>query len=193
VDFRVNDLGVGEKGDDGRPSTLAISQGDKLHVTVDAAAMLEEKPNDKIRRLPLDEPPYWHVERARIGDTRTVPVELIVNGVAVEKKEIEADGKLQQLEFDYTPERSSWVALRVFPAAHTNPVFVEVDGEPIRASRRSAEWCQQSVETCWKQKQPSIRQTELESAKEAYDHARTVYAKIVGESHDDRTNGVTAR
>ncbi|MGE3243195.1 MAG: CehA/McbA family metallohydrolase [Pirellulales bacterium] len=186
--FSVNDLGVGEKGAGGRTSTLAISKGDKLHATVDAAALLEEKPNEDIRRLPLDQPPYWHVERARIGDTRKVPVELVVNGVAVERKEIEADGKIQHLEFDYTPEQSSWVALRVFPSAHTNPVFVEVDGAPIRASRRSAEWCQQSVEQCWKSKEPSIRQSEIEAARQAYDHAREVYAKIVAESHDDRAS-----
>jgi hypothetical protein len=186
IDFRVNDLGVGEKGADGRASMLAIAQGEKLHVTVDAAAMLDEQPNEEIRSLPLDQPPYWHVERARVGDSRKVPVELVVNGVAVARQEIEADGKVQHLEFDYTPERSSWVALRVNPSAHTNPVFVEVDGKPIRASRRSAEWCQQSVEQCWKSKEPLIRASEIEAAKEAYDHARAAYAKIVDESYDDR-------
>ena len=60
---------------------------------------------------------------------------------AVEKKLIDADGDVNELEFEYTPDRSSWVAIRVFPAAHTNPIFVEVDGAPIRASKRSAEWC----------------------------------------------------
>ena len=29
---------------------------------------------------PLDQKPYWDIERARIGETRTVPVEVIVNG-----------------------------------------------------------------------------------------------------------------
>jgi hypothetical protein len=192
VDFRVNDLEVGEKGADGRASVLAISPGDKLNVAVDAAALLEEEPNEEIRRLPLDQPPYWHAERARIGDTRTVPVELVVNGVVVEQKVIKADGKVQHLQFDFTPERSSWIALRVFPSAHTNPIFVEVDGAPIRASRRSAEWCQQSVEQCWKSKLPLIRATEIEAARQAYDHARTIYAKMVDESYDDRTTARTA-
>ena len=32
---------------------------------------------------PLDQPYYWHVERARVGNTRKVPVELVVNGKAV--------------------------------------------------------------------------------------------------------------
>ena len=35
------------------------------------------------RARPLDEQPYWDVERARIGTTRTVPVEVVVNGDAV--------------------------------------------------------------------------------------------------------------
>ena len=78
--------------------------------------------------------------------TRKVPVELIVNGEAVEKKLIEADGQTNDVEFDFTPERSSWVAVRVFPAAHTNPIFVEVDGKPIRASKRSAQWCLDAVD-----------------------------------------------
>ena len=39
-----------------------------------------------------------------------------------------------------TTVRSSWAALRVYPSAHTNPVFVLVGGRPIRASHRSAEW-----------------------------------------------------
>jgi hypothetical protein len=29
--------------------------------------------------LAADEKPYWDLERARIGDTRQVPVELVVN------------------------------------------------------------------------------------------------------------------
>ena len=88
---------------------------------------------------PLDQKPYWHVERARIGDTRKVPVELIVNGQSVETQEIEADGNVQRpdvrlhaqaLELGRRPRSS--------PAAHTNPVFVEVDGKPIRASQQAA-------------------------------------------------------
>ena len=63
-----------------------------------------------------------------------MPVELIVNGYPVATKEIPADGSVSKLSFDYVPERSSWVAVRIFPAAHTNPIFVEVDGQPIRAA-----------------------------------------------------------
>ena len=54
-----------------------------------------------------------------------------MNGHAIDKKQIEADGRVKDVEFAYTPTRSCWIALRVFPAAHTNPIFVEVDGKPI--------------------------------------------------------------
>ena len=118
-------------------------------------------------------------------DTRQIPVELIVNGNAVDKKLIEADGQVKDVEFAYTPERSSWIALRVCPAAHTNPIFVEVDGKPIRASKRSAQWCLDAVDRCWKSKSPQIRENERQAAREAYDHAKSVYASIRTEAFDD--------
>jgi hypothetical protein len=183
--FTANGLGVGEPGDKNRPSVLAVHQGDALKITVKAAAMLEAKPRDDIRNQPLKERPYWHVERARIGDTRTVPVELIVNGEAIERKTIEADGKLNDVSFEFTPQRSSWIAVRILPAAHTNPIFVEVDGQPIRASRRSAEWCLRAVERCRTSKMPQIREAERPAANAAYDHARKVYERIKTESFDE--------
>src|SRR5690606_20787615 len=97
----------------------------------------------------------------------------------------EADGRITDVTFDYTPKRSSWVAIRVFPAAHTNPVFVEVDGAAIRASRRSAQWCLDCVEQCWKQKQRAIRDAERDAAQAAYDQAREAYRRILAESFDD--------
>ena len=77
--------------------------------------------------------------------------------------------------------------MRIFPAAHTNPIFVELDGKPIRASRRSAEWCLNAVDVCWHAKSPQIRATELEAAKAAYGKAREIYQTRVGESFDDGT------
>jgi hypothetical protein len=191
-DFQVNGLGVGEPGAGGRPSVLAAQKGQPLKIAVRAAAFLEETPKRswnnpqvEIRKLPLDAQPYWHVERARIGDTRKVPVELIVNGRAVERKEIAADGSIQDLNFEYQPKFSSWVALRIFPACHTNPVFVEVDGQPIRASKKSAEWCLKAVDVCWEKKEPAIRKEEKAAAAEAYEVARQVYRKALQEAHDD--------
>lgn len=180
-DFKVNDLGVGEPGADGRASTIILPAGESLKVSVQTAAMLAEKPKNDIRHKPLEAGPNWHVERARVGDSRIVPVELIVNGRAVERREIEADGSVRELTFDYKPEHSCWVAIRVFPAAHTNPVFVEVDGKPIRASKRSARWCLEGVDVCWNTKLPSIREAERPAAAEAYEHARQAYRRILEE------------
>jgi len=185
-DFTINGLGVGQQGEEGRPSFLAVDRGDPLSIRVKAAAMLAKEPRDDIRRMRLDEKPFWHPERARVEKTRQVPVELIVNGEAVEKKFLEADGNVEELSFEYVPTQSSWVALRVFPAAHTNPFFVEVDQQPIRASKRSAQWCLESVDRCWKSKKRHIREKDRAEAETAYDHAREVYRRILAEAFDDR-------
>lgn len=190
VNFSANGLGVGEKGDKSRASFLAAKSGDKLTLKVTAAGYLNgepEKYNGRvIKETRLDEKPYWHIERARIGQSRTVPVELVVNGHAVERREIAADGKLNDLTFEYTPKMSSWIAVRIFPSSHTNPIFVEVDGKPIHASKRSAKWCHDAVETCWNQKVKQTRDSEKEAAKAAYDFARQTYAKVLEEAYDDR-------
>lgn len=184
-DFRINGLGVGERGEEGRPSFLAVKQNQKLTIGVNAAALLAETPRDDLRNRRLDVQPYWHVERARVAETRKVPVELIVNGQSVARQEITADGTIQDLSFDYVLDRSSWVALRVFPSAHTNPIFVEVDGKPIRASKRSAKWCLEATEICWNSKKNGIRETERAAAIKAYDKAREAYSRILQESFDD--------
>lgn len=185
VDFTVNGFGVGDPGAGGRASVLAAQSGQPLEIRVRAAALLADKPRDEIRNKPLDQKPYWHIERARVGTTGKVPVELIVNGQAVEKQEIAADGTIHDLTFHHTPDRSSWVALRVFPSSHTNPVFVEVDGKPIRASRKSAQWCLDAVDVCWKQKTKRTRPAEQAESAAAYDVARRAYAKILAESQPD--------
>ncbi len=180
-DFQIDGFGVGERGDKDRASFLAVQSGQKLKIKSKVAGLLDENPaSDEILTRPLDKQPYWTIERARVKGTRQVPVELIVNGNAVE-----ADGRVEEIEFEYTPERSSWIALRVFPAAHTNPIFVEVGGKPIRPSKRSAKWCLEAVDRCWAAKKPVIRKEELAAAEAAYDHAREVYRKIVVESFDD--------
>jgi hypothetical protein len=186
IDFKINDLGVGESGDGGRKSFLAAKAGEKLHIKCTVAGLLENRPTPPdILTRSLTKQPHWHIERARVKGTRKVPVELIVNGQLVEKQLIEADGHTQDVEFRYTPERSSWIALRIFPAAHTNPIFVEVDGKPIRASRRSAQWCIDAVDRCWKSKATQIRDSEKVAAQAAYDHAKAMYRHILAESFDD--------
>jgi hypothetical protein len=179
MDFKVNGNSAGAGV---TPGEVRLNSAGTLTATVTAAAYLPVKPNEAIRRLPYDQKPYWDVERARIGDTRDVAVEIVVNGKAVGSQTIVADGKLHELKFEVPVKESSWIAARVLPSAHTNPVFAIVGGKPVRASRASAEWCLNAVNQCWTQKAPRIRPSELAEAKQAYDHARQVYRQLISES-----------
>ena len=183
VDFQVNDVAVGESGGE-----LKLDGPATVRVTAQAAAFLEPVVSPEarlIRARPLAEKPYWDLERARMGDSRKVPLEVIVNGQPVARTEISADGNMQGVLFDVPIKQSSWIALRIYPSSHTNPVFVSVAGKPIRASRKSAEWCLKGVDQCWSKKEPAIRSSEKEAARKAYDVARTAYRKIAAESPAD--------
>ena len=136
---------------------------------------------DNIHDRPIDQTPYWHLERARIGNTREVPVEFVVNGKPTGRQNIVADGRIRDIAFDVPVERSSWVAVRILGSSHSNPIFILVDGKPIRASRQSAQWCLAAVDQCWTQKAPKISKAELPDAQAAYDHAREVYTQLVAE------------
>ncbi len=177
IDFQVNGVEVGTQG-----SEVRVEAGETIRVGVKAAALLDRFPDPKFHDLGYEEKPYWDVERARIPETRDVPVELIVNGESVATQTITADGRIQELTFEVPIEKSSWVALRILPSSHTNPIFVLADGKPIRASRRSAEWCLAAVNQCWTQKIVGIRDSEKEAARKAYDHARAVYKQRIAES-----------
>jgi hypothetical protein len=124
----------------------------------------------------------WHLEKARVGATREVMVELIVNGEAVERQRLLADGTPRTLQWRRHLARSSWVALRILPSVHTHPVFVHIARQPIRASRRSAQWCRSCVDKVWEVKSPFIRATERPAAQEAFDHARRTYEMIAAQS-----------
>jgi hypothetical protein len=86
-------------------------------------------------------------------------VEIVVNGKLAASQKLLADGTPQEMKFEIPINTSSWVAARIVAAAHTNPVFEIVDGKPIRASRRSAEWALKSVNQCWSQKAGQISKT----------------------------------
>ena len=97
---------------------------------------------------------------------------MIVNGKVAATHNLLADGNVQDLSFDLAFEHSSWVAIRILPSVHTNPIFIEVAGKPIHASKQSAEWCVKAVDTCWNAKSKAIRETEREAAKAAYDKGK---------------------
>jgi hypothetical protein len=185
LDFQVNGVAVGEPGSGDKISQLNLEKPGKVKVSFDVTALLAKQSTpetERIRTSRLDAKPYWHIERCRIGKTRTVPVELIVNGHAVATKTIPADGSEQSLEFDIDIKQSSWIAVRILPSVHTNPVFVEVSGKPIRASRKSAQWCRKAVDVCWNSKKGQIRANEQAEASAAYDRAREAYDRILSES-----------
>jgi hypothetical protein len=172
MDFKVN----------GREGELQLNSGKNAHIEVNVAAYLDPLPDESIRKLSFLQKPYWALERARIGNTRDVPLEVVVNGVARARKLITADGQIRPVAFDIPIEKSSWIALRIVQSSHTNPIFVILGGKPIRASRRSAEWCLAAVNQCWTQKAVAISTSEREAARKAYDHARQVYQQLIAES-----------
>jgi hypothetical protein len=179
MDFRIDSTGVGSNG-----SEVRLAEGRSVTVRVKAAAILSQFPDPKFSSLRADQKPYWDIERARIPNSGEVPVEVVVNGVAVARKNMAADGRVRDLEFSVPIRKSSWVAVRILPSSHTNPIFVVVNGRPIRASRASAQWCLDAVNQCWSQKALQIRAPEREEARRAYDHAREVYRQRIKESVD---------
>lgn len=163
---------------------VSLAQPQSIEVTATVCARLEPQITPATREIRHASPynkPYWHIERARIDESRRVPVELIVNGVPVERQAIEADGAPHAVRFQTQIAESSWIALRVYPSSHTNPIFIEVAGKPVRSSLASAQWCRRAVDVCWEQKKKRIRPEELAAAAEAYDHARAAYDRILRE------------
>jgi len=180
LEFKVNEAAVGEDG-----SELRLERPGMVHVTAKVGALLEEKPKPGLRHLPVSEKPYWSIERARIGNTREVPLELIVNGYPAATTNILADAVLRDVAFDVKLERSSWVAIRILASSHTNPLWVLVGGKPLSPSRRSLEWCLKGVDQCWSQKKKFIKADETEDARQAYDHAREVYRDMLSKAEVD--------
>ena len=176
----MNGLAVGTKG-----SEVKLDTAQTVRVTARVAALLDVAPNEAVRARRHDQQPYWDLERARVGRTRETLVEVVVNGQPVARKNIVADGTLQEVAFDVPIAGSSWVALRILASSHTNPIFITVGNRPIRASRRSAEWCLKAVDQCWSQKAPKIPAGERQDALRAYEHARQVYSRIIAESGVD--------
>ncbi len=175
-------------GEEGLQRTeVAVQAAGSITVSADVCALLESSPTAASRAIQKASPyskPYWHLERARIASTRNVPVDLLLNGYVVDSAEIDADGRLHHVHFNIVIHASSWIALRIYPSAHTNPIFITIAGTPFRAFRKSVAWCRQCVDVCWEQKWPRIRPTELTAAVEAFDHARRTYDRILRETPD---------
>jgi len=175
INFKVNGLEPGLE-----ESELKLSGPATLQIEADLAAYLPEQQDESGRAIAakrMDEAPYWHIEKARKGNTHKVEAELIFNGKAVDKKEVTADGNWNKLAFQYPVSRSGWLAIRVLPSSHTNPVFVVVGDRPVQV-RESAEWCRRAVDQCWKMKKDRIQPNERKMAGEIYQKAREQYERI---------------
>ncbi len=153
---------------------LVLAQPASVGFDVLVAARLEPEPVEAIRKLGPYDKPYWHLERGRLGNTRQVLVELLINGVAVESRPFEADGAQRALHFDYVPKASCWAAIRIGHGAHTNPIWIMIGGAPVRVAR-SINWCRKAVDQCWDQKKQRVRAAELAAEAARYDAARAVY------------------
>jgi len=176
IDFKVNGSLPGDND-----STVALEQPST--VKVDLKAIAHFKPNHKhftnfflTENSPFSPTP-WSVANA-VSDEK-VEVEVVVNGFPVASKQIDINAPLKDLEFEIDIEQSSWVAARIFPSAHTNPVWVTVDDQPVRASKRSVEWLLKGVDKCWESKKQFYDDDEMQDAIEAYDHARKTYQAIL--------------
>jgi len=163
-------------------SELALAKPGMVKARVRVAARLDEKPDASIAARHYWDKPYWHIERARQGGSREVPVELLVNGVPVARRTLVADGTPHDIDFKTEVEFSSWLAIRILPSAHTNPIWVNVGDKPVRSSRRSVQWCLDAVERCWANKERFMKGTEHDEAVAAYEHARRVYRTRLAES-----------
>lgn len=183
--FEVEGTALGQTKSQQPASELRLDKPRRVTVKADVAALLESEPGAEgqaIRKRRLDEKPYWHLERCRVEGSRKVPVELIVNGEVAKRTEIEADGQAKELSWDVELKQSSWIAVRILPSVHTNPIFAIVEDAPIRANRQSAQWCRDAVDVCWERKRNQIRDSERDAAAAAYKQAREVYEKRLAET-----------
>lgn len=176
MDLMANGIAMGEQ-----ESEVRCAKPGLVKFSARVAARLSEKIDPHIKESSWEQRPYWDLERARIRNGREVPLEVIVNGWPLAKQNIIADGELRDITFEIPVERSSWVALRILPSSHTNPIWVIVGDKPVRASRRSLEWCLNGLEECWRQKKQGYASGEMSQAVADYEHARQVYRRRLAE------------
>ena len=118
----------------------------------------------------------------KLPETKERLVEVVVNGEVIATQKVPADDKEHDLTFLLTIDRSSWVAVRHFPQMHTNPVSVIVNDQPIRGSRRSAQWAIGMIEQLWRTRNGVISPVERVEAERVFQWAIQRYRKIAEES-----------
>ena len=184
--FKINDhrLGEGDVRLSGPGNVKVSAQVAFAPEVPEAVAHGTLKPTGRGREV-IGDTVLLHGNRSDrwvVGGKRLV--ELVVNGEPVETREVPADGKLHEIEFNRQIDRSSWVAIRQFPQLHSNPINVIVGDRPIRASRKSAQWCVAMTQLLWKNRELRISEGERAEAKKAFDHAISVFQDIAQQSAD---------
>jgi hypothetical protein len=172
-EFKVN----GQTSSSETGSEVRLASPGSVAVSTSLTVLLDEKRPDGIQPLS-----GWSVENARIAGTRLVNIEAVVNGRVAATKTITADGSEQKADFSLPILQSSWVAIRVKGAAHTNPVFVLVDNMPVRASRVSVEWIMRSLLESYEIASPRWSEKESANARAAYEYSYAVYQKRLTET-----------
>jgi hypothetical protein len=172
-EFKVN----GRAPSNETGSEVRLPSAGSVVVSASLAVLLDERQHDD-----AESRSGWNVENARISDLRLVNVEAVVNGRVAATKTVAADGSEQKIEFSLPIQQSSWVAIRIKGAAHTNPVFVLVDHMPVRASRASVEWIMRSLLESYEAANPRWSQKESANARAAYEYSYAVYQKLLAET-----------
>jgi hypothetical protein len=172
-EFKVNGRAPGNE----IGSEVRLPSSGSVAVSASLAVSLDER-----RRDGAEPQSGWSVENARIADMRLVNVEAVVNGRVAATKTITADGSEQKVDFSLPIQQSSWVAIRIKGAAHTNPVFVLVDNMPVRASRASVEWIMRSLLESYEVANPRWTEKESANARAAYEYSYAVYQKLLAET-----------
>jgi hypothetical protein len=178
LNFTVDGRGYGEDVRLAEPGTVKVTA---------QVAFAQQTPND----VPYGAVPAEGLRS--VGDTRTLypglkrgltnerTVEVIVNGKVVDYAKVQADDQVHELKFNVMIEQSSWVAIRQFPQLHTNPIRVLTADRPIRASRRSAQWCLGVIEQLWRSKSNAIAKEEVAAAERAFEEAKEFYRRTARE------------
>src|SRR5262245_2374520 len=78
----VTTVAVGERG-----SELKLARPGTVELKVKVSALLDETPSSTRSRF------SWNIESARIGQSREVPVEVVVNGYPVTSQNITAEDR----------------------------------------------------------------------------------------------------
>ncbi len=145
-----------------------------------AAANLDGIRTTRLRQLRYDEKPYWDIERARIGRSREVPVEVIVNGERAAVQNLTADGKDPDADLRRSG-RAQQLDRRARAAVRPHQSGLRhgwrKTGPRLEAQRRVVPQRGQPVLDA---EGAQITAAELDAARAAYDHAREVYRQRRG-------------